>query len=1223
MARPSLLRHPMLWTGLLLLLFLIVFYVLGNQLLTGESVDALPWLLSMIGGPLTVFWLGYFTHRWLRFRRQLSARAKQASLMPEVATAREEFAAVLDELDAVCRDRGHAEGSAGLPWVLLLGPPNAGKTRSLTQAGLHLEPIILSSAAGAGTRRVELWLGDDCVLMDSPGRYLGGARNHDEWLGFLQLLRERRRQPLDSAIVLLDLGELLAWSPEQRLREAREIRARLDELLRDLHVRFPVHLVFNKADRLDGFADYCRGLSVAEQQARWGFTLDLDELAARDPGRSASLGDTFAARFLGLVGLAESRLTSRIIKLAADPAARETALVFPHELQRAADPLRHFVEELFRFSRHGERPLLRAVYFTSATQEEKGAPRPMEPPLRESVCAELHLSPVARRPETGQPSPLFVNGLFRQVLAQAQDAARPTLGWQKRQRLYQRLTLGAAAVLCLLLSHQLASQYSKTQEWFASVTDAASNLYNPDKNLGIADDSFAGLRNVPIETEFTAQDTLLDLLRRDAPSNLTAAVHAAASERLRHRTEVQAILPFLRAGLLIKRLKAGREGSNADEFSDSFNALKATFILKNRHCSGIDPEERRAWIVDYLVKQWMQEVKPDVARKLARSSETSTRSAEAQLEDLLRFYFQKPGVDGKPLVHASFDEDEEKAARQRLAGAATPPGVAFRLIAGNANLMISKPQLRGELIEDSGIAEVFTQTGCNKFFASQNRRGEQWWSCVLERPMSLKSRDLEAEYAKQYKTAWDSWLKNLTLHELDSKHGNLRRDPQPALKALVNALDDLAVHPPTLLVQIMQVMGQGADRTDLINQSLTVAQEAPGGCGQRVAKVPSAVKSLAKKIDACSDPPQAIVIFGLALPVDPAEEKKEKVSSQVRALRGFFKDYSDKLAALRKRLEDLQENADRGPDVVKLVSDTLHGSGELAQVKRARLALIEALTGKERDQEMAERAQALSKLLLGVESAVWKVLVPVAQEALDQQWTAKVYGLWLGYRQAYVPQPFNADACKKIMDFIQKDVKDFAERNIKKFFRNEDFDACEGFSPDEPFNHPRFLISAKVCSLGKIFAEAAPCPAAAPPQPPAPMPKAQSAFETNNISPNTGCQFRIEQARLDNGEKVFECKQSSAGCSELSSVHTEKVARLDVQLKGASEFIKLHQEDSMAKLLGHGSELRHSRYRFTVPPKLIRDCSGFWIELEFGSVEKAKELVDPVLKIGLPPSLTK
>src|ERR1700746_3123885 len=97
-----------------------------------------------------------------------------------------------------------ASGSRGYlyeqPWYAIIGPPGAGKTTALLNAGLRF-PLADSLGQGAvagvgGTRLCDWWFTEDAVLIDTAGRYTtqdsNTAIDRAGWNAFLDLLKATR-----------------------------------------------------------------------------------------------------------------------------------------------------------------------------------------------------------------------------------------------------------------------------------------------------------------------------------------------------------------------------------------------------------------------------------------------------------------------------------------------------------------------------------------------------------------------------------------------------------------------------------------------------------------------------------------------------------------------------------------------------------------------------------------------------------------------------------------------------------------------------------------------------------------------------------------------------------------------------------------------------------------------------------------------------------------------
>ena len=95
-----------------------------------------------------------------------------AASSEEAAAMREKLATALALLKKASGNRGYLYEQ---PWYVIIGPPGAGKTTALLNAGLTF-PLAgemgQSAVAGVGgTRMCEWWFTEDAVLIDTAGRY--------------------------------------------------------------------------------------------------------------------------------------------------------------------------------------------------------------------------------------------------------------------------------------------------------------------------------------------------------------------------------------------------------------------------------------------------------------------------------------------------------------------------------------------------------------------------------------------------------------------------------------------------------------------------------------------------------------------------------------------------------------------------------------------------------------------------------------------------------------------------------------------------------------------------------------------------------------------------------------------------------------------------------------------------------------------------------------------
>jgi type VI secretion system protein ImpL len=326
---------------------------------------------------MLALWAGVNLALDIRRARRDAALAKGATETaadPAALASAEEVAAVQEKLTSALALLKRARGTAGYlyeqPWYVIIGPPGAGKTTALLNAGLRF-PLAAEMGQGAvagvgGTRLCDWWFTEDAVLIDTAGRYTtqdsDAAVDRAGWRAFLDLLkRTRTRQPLNGVVVAIALTEIGAAGRDERLAHARAARRRIKELEERLAVHLPVYAVFTKADLVAGFTEFFDDLDRDKRAQVWGATFPL---AHNEAGRVGG----FVAEFHALIERLNDRLLGRL-QAERSPDRRALIAGFPAQIASLEAPLSEFLQEAFGGSRLDPAPMLRGFYFTSGTQE--------------------------------------------------------------------------------------------------------------------------------------------------------------------------------------------------------------------------------------------------------------------------------------------------------------------------------------------------------------------------------------------------------------------------------------------------------------------------------------------------------------------------------------------------------------------------------------------------------------------------------------------------------------------------------------------------------------------------------------------------------------------------------------------------------------------------------------------------------------------------------------
>lgn len=401
----------------------------------------------------------------IRNQGKAQAAALPPSSQGEITALQERFDEALESLKTSKLGRG---ALYAMPWFVMIGPPGSGKTTAITESGLNFPfmkgPNQKRGIRGlGGTRNCDWWFTDQSILLDTAGRYTTEAEDHDEWLTFLGMLKKARKlKPINGAMVAISITDILEGSEEAIERHATTIRQRVDELVKQLEVVFPVYLVFTKCDLLDGFAEFFSALSKEERAQVWGTTFDA----------KATGGLEMHTRFAAEFELLCQRIGSeRMRLLVPDRPTAQQQKIFSLSLQlRAAKrKLTEFVRLLTQPNPYSDASELRGVYLTSGTQE--GAPIDL---VLQKLSSAFGLQPQAdANPlDAVEPKSYFIRDLVTKVVYADRELAHSSAGVQRRREIVRKVVVFGSLAAALLLAVQSVLTWSGTRGLLAGFEGA-------------------------------------------------------------------------------------------------------------------------------------------------------------------------------------------------------------------------------------------------------------------------------------------------------------------------------------------------------------------------------------------------------------------------------------------------------------------------------------------------------------------------------------------------------------------------------------------------------------------------------------------------------------------------------------------------------------------------------------------------------------------------------
>ena len=355
------------YLGGLLLSLMMVWYI--ARLLRIPS----PYNWVLLAGVVVAFGLFYLVGLARKQKEKKDARDFEGSLglqSRQAGVGKEEIREALAELgqkweEAVKEFRAAGMSIYDLPWYLLIGEPQSGKSTTIQNSGLEF-PVGTDSLSGSGgTRNCDWWFTNEAVILDTAGRFTfqeANAPDQHEWNTFLKLLTKHRKQcPINGVIVVIPVTSLVEDAIDVIESKAKNIRQKLRHLQQVLGIRFPVFVLVTKADRILGFTEFFSRLDPVDQRQLFGWSSQTSQATPWNP---KEFDDNFNEVFSRV-----HKLRLKFFHGEGDTSKIDKLFVFPEELSALREPLAQYLTTVFAGSKFEEPLMLRGFYFTSGIQQ--------------------------------------------------------------------------------------------------------------------------------------------------------------------------------------------------------------------------------------------------------------------------------------------------------------------------------------------------------------------------------------------------------------------------------------------------------------------------------------------------------------------------------------------------------------------------------------------------------------------------------------------------------------------------------------------------------------------------------------------------------------------------------------------------------------------------------------------------------------------------------------
>ncbi len=379
------------------------------------------------------------------------------------------------------KGRGSKKALYELPWYIIIGPPGSGKTTALINSTLDF-PLAEQFGKGAlqgvgGTRNCDWWFTNDAVLIDTAGRYTTQDSHKvvdsSAWEGFLNLLkRNRRRRPINGAIIAISLLDLLSQTDEERIMHAKTIRSRIDELMEKLEIRFPIYLMFTKTDLVSGFSEFFEDLGKEEREQVWGISLPNAPGASQSPDFEY-LENEYESLFQRMYDRVLPRMHQE-----RDVTRRAAIQGFPQQMENLKSIIDSFIKQTFVKNRYQYQPYLRGMYFTSGTQDGTPIDRMMS-----SVSSDFGFARETVQQPNQEGKSYFIGHLFKNIIFPESELVGSNRKYETVIRWLQRASYAGFAGITLIMFVVWAGSFTRNEIFMHEVQTYIADYKAEKKRL--------------------------------------------------------------------------------------------------------------------------------------------------------------------------------------------------------------------------------------------------------------------------------------------------------------------------------------------------------------------------------------------------------------------------------------------------------------------------------------------------------------------------------------------------------------------------------------------------------------------------------------------------------------------------------------------------------------------------------------------------------------------
>ena len=324
---------------------------------------------------LYVLFLQERTQEYLKIReeRLRKERERKKLIKIKIKDIKIRFLEALKILRKSTLYRNKRRARYELPWYLVMGQNNEGKTSLLEGSGLDF-PLNMNfndqKVKEVGSSESFEWLyAEHAIFIDMPGNYIHNTNNDydtEVWeKGFLKIFAKKRsKRPINGIVLNISIDTFLNKSENELEQYAKDLRNRFDELSDGFVSSIPIYLVITKSDNLEGFNEYFSNISEDEKDEVLGITFD-------DPNENVDT-KILNVKFDELLKRLNSSVIDKI-HTEWEEDSKSKILLFCDSFSEVFERINIFTDICFSQTRYRKPLMLRGIYFTSIPKVQEAS----------------------------------------------------------------------------------------------------------------------------------------------------------------------------------------------------------------------------------------------------------------------------------------------------------------------------------------------------------------------------------------------------------------------------------------------------------------------------------------------------------------------------------------------------------------------------------------------------------------------------------------------------------------------------------------------------------------------------------------------------------------------------------------------------------------------------------------------------------------------------------